>query len=166
MSASTLAHLIPEEKFQQASTDAWDLPCCSASWALEKTQMTRGDIKRVLNMFQKKLVRIPGPRGPATISICKCPITLQIVEIRIWWTLFSKRACDQGTREWCWWYWSGLECPYPHNATPPPLSEIRPYYCWWFRNPANHLGCTKLWIYGINNLSTGAGSLPSTVPPQ
>ena len=45
--------------------------------------MTRGDIKRVLNMFQKKLVRIPGPRGPATISICKCPITLQIVEMKI-----------------------------------------------------------------------------------
>ena len=35
-------------------------------------------------------------------------------------------------------------------------SIVRQWYCWWFRNPVNHLGCIKtLWINGIFAISTG-----------
>jgi len=40
------------------------------------------------------------------------------------------------------------------------------HYCWWFRNPANHLGCIKtLKNNGIFTMPylTGAGFIPSTV---
>jgi len=37
------------------------------------------------------------------------------------------------------------------------------WYCWWFRNPANHLGYINPVNDGINYIPIGAGFLPSTV---
>ena len=92
---------------------------------------------------------------------------LLISDLHVYLTTQSSTCqCTREPLAWCrlrgrliWLLWGHVPETFPTRK-----KVIQSYYCWWFRNPNNHLGCiTTCKHWDIYHMSTGAGFLPSTV---